>query len=564
MLARTGGTMQKLTTEATRTRIRMICAALAILLVSAIPTQAEAAQWEPTLVPPFDGAQVNLVDSAATAFYSSTINIMRQGPGGLSSCNGFGVAPCDAATADKYQFGYGALLLMPMCTATSVTYCVSEMSVYKSGTDPTPAKFLGETPGPKVRAQSDFGLPAGGGVLLFDAPTTPNAAGTTTYAVHAFLHLMYDRPANTFVYGNFAVSVQPYSTVATSRPAAKLVPIPSAQPMPPGVPSPADRWLPNEWTVDRGSSHAWSGDYVDGITEDFSDGTRVSVKLRMPKETGAWFSARLQDPQVSLDDTPSQYQELRVDGLSMAVPRLSANVPRGQYTPQMKILNMDGGGNIDSGFDTSGLWVEELRPFVNDRANAVTNVWSIRASPASNRYCFSPKEVSGFVATNATAYSWNPPTLNDGFLDYRVAGLHYMPDGSLTKGTYDLVLSSKVARCLYGFSSAPVSASISVIAADGSQVQLSLTTVSEKDGWLKLAAYGFTFSSPTIRVKLSQESANATSTEPTAAQAQEVVAPQVQKRVASRQTITCVNLKTGRAKRATGVTPKCPQGYRKR
>jgi hypothetical protein len=145
--------------------------------------------------------------------------------------------------------------------------------------------------------------------------------------------------------------------------------------------------------------------------------------------------------------------------------------------------------------------------------------------------------VVGVVTTNATAFSEGVPVFSKGMLDYKVAGLHYQPDGkSLNEGSYDLVMRSDVARCLYGFTSAPVSAKISVIG-DGGENRVATTLVSEKDGWLKLAAYGFNFSSPTISVKLSQAKSVKT-------------------------TITCTKGKL--VKKVTGVGPKCPAGYKKK
>jgi hypothetical protein len=70
-------------------------------------------------------------------------------------------------------------------------------------------------------------------------------------------------------------------------------------------------------------------------------------------------------------------------------------------------------------------------------------------------------------------------------------------------GEYDLQIRSETARCLYGFSKAPVSATVQVVGEQGSE-NIATTIVSEKDGWLKLAAYGFTFSEKEIKVKLTQ------------------------------------------------------------
>jgi hypothetical protein len=73
--------------------------------------------------------------------------------------------------------------------------------------------------------------------------------------------------------------------------------------------------------------------------------------------------------------------------------------------------------------------------------------------------------------------------------------------------------------------------------------------INEKDGWLKMTAGGFTFSTPSIKVKLSQE-APATSAAPAA------------KPVAKKTTITCVKGKT--TKKVTAIKPTCPTGYKKK
>jgi hypothetical protein len=78
--------------------------------------------------------------------------------------------------------------------------------------------------------------------------------------------------------------------------------------------------------------------------------------------------------------------------------------------------------------------------------------------------------------------------------------------------------------------------------------------VREKDGFLNLAAYNFTFSSPTVRVKLTQE-AVAPSPSPSASAS---AAPAAAKKTS----ITCVKGKT--TKKVTAVNPKCPIGYKKK
>ena len=94
-------------------------------------------------------------------------------------------------------------------------------------------------------------------------------------------------------------------------------------------------------------------------------------------------------------------------------------------------------------------------------------------------------------------------------------------------------MRSETARCLYGLSKAPIRAEIQVISENGVE-QVATTTVSERDGWVRLAAYNFTFSNPTIKATL-------TSAKPT-------------------KTILCK--KGTKTKKVTGVQPKCPPGWR--
>ena len=105
-------------------------------------------------------------------------------------------------------------------------------------------------------------------------------------------------------------------------------------------------------------------------------------------------------------------------------------------------------------------------------------------------------------------------------------------------------MRSEVARCIYGFSKAPINATLSITSADGSP-QVATTVIGERDGWLYLRAKNFEFSAPTIKAKLTQETP--------AAPAKPVIA---------KTSITCVKGKT--TKKVTSVKPTCPSGFKKR
>ena len=80
--------------------------------------------------------------------------------------------------------------------------------------------------------------------------------------------------------------------------------------------------------------------------------------------------------------------------------------------------------------------------------------------------------------------------------------------------------------------------------------------MNEKNGWLYLSANGFTYSAPTVRVKLTQE-AEKPVVAPTP-----IATPAAKPAVAKKTTITCVKGKT--SKKVTAVKPVCPIGFKKK
>jgi hypothetical protein len=73
-----------------------------------------------------------------------------------------------------------------------------------------------------------------------------------------------------------------------------------------------------------------------------------------------------------------------------------------------------------------------------------------------------------------------------------------------------------------------------------------------------MTAAGFTFSTPKIKVKLSQEVAAPTPTASPSATPSTVAKPVA----AKKSSINCVKGKT--TKKVTAVNPKCPTGYKKK
>jgi hypothetical protein len=83
------------------------------------------------------------------------------------------------------------------------------------------------------------------------------------------------------------------------------------------------------------------------------------------------------------------------------------------------------------------------------------------------------------------------------------------------------------------------------------------TTFFKDDGkWIRFGAYGFTFSSPTLKIKLFE--VGATDSSKSTVQEEVVILP---KKVVAKS-ISCIKGKI--SKKVSGVNPKCPSGFKKK
>ena len=201
---------------------------------------------------------------------------------------------------------------------------------------------------------------------------------------------------------------------------------------------------------------------------------------------------------------------------------------------------------------------DHLKPYSPPASNNGRNIlretnsifWNFGANSyiGTNKCSADKTKLHGMVVTNASIFENGPPEYKDGSLNYRVAGIHHNIDGSVFKGRYTYIVQSDTARCYYGFSKAPIEARVEVVSSNNSS-QVATVLVSEKDGFIKLQADNFTFSSPTIKVKLIQN-------KETPAVAPVKIIPK------KSVTITCIKGKI--SKKIVGANPKCPTGYKKK
>jgi hypothetical protein len=305
-----------------------------------------------------------------------------------------------------------------------------------------------------------------------------------------------------------------------------------------------------------------------------------AVSLKTRSKIIGWFHGRLTSPEISSEKLSDGQTQITIQGASISVPTLAvwaknSDLParldqmieeeflqRGtQFAgtayfvgdPRVRGTQAvidDRNPSFDSKFfERYMLWVEVAK----DKAYTNASTWSFRTMQDYQDYakCIGDSGVAGMVTTNSNAYIAGPPKFQNGDLAYKVASPHYDSKGQVQIGTYDLAIRSDIARCIYGFTSAPIQATLSVVYADG-EAKKATTLVSEKNNWLRLSAKGFTYSNPTIKVRLSQEGS------PTPAQTPAAAKPAA----AKKSSITCVKGKT--TKKVTAINPKCPTGYKKK
>lgn len=500
------------------------------------------------------------------------------------TCQKIGTPGCEA---EKY-FQYNAQL--GMCDLVTATNCVLRVFARDSSGLEVEGRFIENFPGKTEYSyvgDPSIGLPSGISPFIVDFPTHPHAGGTK-YLVVVWMQGARGFNENQFSVENFSSGIFAVSKVdgrySMARPADnegtrtdhKLA----------GRQSTAGGFNMDQSTSRRSACVQTSLTQC-LLSWPMSLDSTFGLTIKLHEKVTGWLHGRLTDAQAEISKASDGDQLITIQGRPALVPGIYAWFKKSDYptplknyylTQDVRQVNSNGLGwpkpgdeasmgpdglpysimKERFGYDEGGFrevlaWIDA----VGDKAQYAQTVWSAKSITGQFLQCIQGVDsLSGIVSTNSTMYIGNPPTFNkdEQTLDYKVMSPHYLPDGSEFKGSYDLLIKSEVARCIYGFSSAPISASVSIISSDGTS-QVATTVVSERDGWLALSAKGFTFSAPTLRVKLSQKAEPA----PVKVDPAPVAAP---KPAAKKTTISCVKGKT--VKKVTAVKPTCPAGFKKK
>jgi hypothetical protein len=499
---------------------------------------------------------------------------------------GFCTSLTDSACAGASVVQYKAQL--GICATSDSTDCISEITIKGqdgsdlavSATESFPGSRSGDFTG-----DAKAGLPSGGATPLITVPGLPHSGGNKYLVVVSAEG--YRLPNNS--------KFDP----ANIKAAIYAVRVEQSGNSVPGVQSTInwydklDLGLPG-WTNPKVACPIYSSSEC-AKPFPLPLNSQFGFKLRLSNPVKGWLHGRMDGVTSDISVDSSGNQVISIQGNPIVVPSAYGWTKKAEaiksiadfYEKMKKPIGGNGFGctnDPNAGRSTNGcapeFWISFLRhlradqesmdeflawmPQLKDKASKAPTIWrwETMGSNGANDNCYrNSSNLSGFVTTNATQYLSGPPVFNkaEESLDYKVAAPHYLPDGKEFLGSYNLVINAQVARCLYGFTDAPIQASVSVTSADG-QARVATTSLVERGGWLKLSANGFIFSNPTVKVKLSQEKI-ATAPTPTPTESASPT-PSAAPVVMKKSTITCVKGKT--SKKVSAVNPKCPTGYKKK
>jgi len=410
--------------------------------------------------------------------------------------------------------------IMSPCLSASDDYCIE--SIYARGEDGKKiagsfSRFFPESSPLDFKGDPTLGIGNGKTPSVWSIPGVNNSAGKDTYMPIFKVRYDWDKTKGETKFSvtqltaaMFAVDVQQQSGLSLSY-----------------------RGVEQGLDAIKHQGCAVNTDKECALRVSFPANTRIGATLRFGQPPQYWFYGRLYKPDIRISARTGTAITLDVEANPVTVPIFAGRKPYKDLPASLQNFykngsyNQTGSSGMNGGGADPNLWnlvhwprSEDMEvfknwlPVLNDKAAAMTTEWFFRSAPGNslgnNAKCYAKdNQVNGFVTSNATVYTPGPPNYNqsEGTLDYTVAAPHYTAANNVMRGTYDLQMRADVARCIYGYSKAPISAEVQVTSADGS-AQIATKNVTERDGWLLIGAYNFEFSTPTVKVKISQAGAS--------------------------------------------------------
>ncbi len=480
-------------------------------------------------------------------------------------------ASTNEAKCDPNQVTLSASAILGPCDGKYFNPCVDSLEVFDANGKEYKFKYQRSVAAPEFAGNPSLNLPDGKTISIWKSEEIP---GVKSISVQYMMNMGTKRPTdNEFTPQSISVLISPF--IERSHALAKSNYFSEVPPS-----DPLYKFTAGAIRSIGGANYevncAWQENGICGVEQEFEEDYTYQLTIAIPKAFSGWLQGRLVSPEILITNGSEKLNLMRVTAKAADVPRVVADV---DYSKKNAIFDEVFKGSkayvansgirigLSSDQPNSIKALDAFADQLQNKANVKTTKWYFKSnaqgnSRSLNKCLYSDTKLMGMVTTNALIYESGVPSFNNGFLEYKVAGLHLNPDGTVFQGAYDLLLRSEAARCLYGFSNAPISAEISVTNSEGDK-KVATTRVSEENGWLHLGAYNFTFSEPTIKMVVKQEVVA-----PTPSPTPEVVVVPTKEITplvdAPIKKISIICIKGKMIKKVSAVKPKCPLGYKKK
>ena len=482
---------------------------------------------------------------------------------------------CDSLTASDCKSATEVSLDITFepCWSASQTDCISRFAVQKisgeiqeatpltpifssvKGENYTPLNFSG------VKGSLKNNLPSGGEPYLWTFPNLEHRGGKLFMPLvkisdFSGIYGITDTASYKFSDLNFHLGVMPYSPTLEKTFTPQKIAQPSYNLLP-------DAFLTDDlFIVEFRSSIPWT----------------------------SWVRSTVTGVEIKSSRSGSDFVYV-VSGKPSKVPMITQLIP-------WSAANMDGLRNIDMGGVTVGrqcdnnvkdkpfeCWVpvdigskasfdiyfsmfESIEKYTDKKATFNPTKWIVEDVPsfkslygtwmlsagAPGAKCikdYKKNSPMGVTSSNATLATDGPPIWDakTATLNYRMAALPLLSDGSKFLGHYTLQIPIEVAQCFWGVDAPKAQATISVISEDGKE-QVITAVASSNSEYFRFNVRGFHFSSPTIKMKLNTSTSSAPT--PTPNKTSDPKKPVVKK-------IVCTK---GKTVKTLLNTSKCPAGFK--
>ena len=406
----------------------------------------------------------------------------------------------------------------------------------------------GDSPFGTFKGNRNLNLPSGGDLWIWNVPKLKSGK-TSLYSASVLLESGRD-PLSTSRFANPETKLQ-ISPVEVDLPICKL---------------PRDRdgcaWRDYQTGLD-GAIFESDQLSIKRSANDFTGKYRLGFKLSVPWTS--WLISTVSGVDIKSSRQGDNYI-YEVSGNPSTIPTIRRFIPINENywttfgnlidsnqcptrAPDCSPIISLGKWNInDKAFET----IEAAERLIGTKASYMTKTWAIMSSSLATysdpksantdlAICsekFAKDQPSGITGSNATLFEHSPPTWDKNLksFSYKVGAFKKTPEGTDFLGDYSLLVSSDVARCLWGADASSAKATLQVVNSGG-EAQVATTLVSSDSKWFRFRVSGFHFSSPKIVASIAK-SAQPKST-----------------------TITCTKGKI--SKKVTAINPKCPAGYKK-